>query len=716
MSDSQTQKENSPADNKTKASVPQIRQGSRPGDRYIRLGNFGSSASKTSADYEQPTAIDAPDSCEVIAWNVPARLTGWRKVKQFLVGQPIATANSDEERLSKLKGLAVLSSDALSSVAYATEAALFVLVLGFQRESPTGWIVPISIAICLLTAIVSWSYRQTIFAYPTGGGSYIVAKDNLGETTGLLAGAALMIDYVLTVAVSVASGTANFASAFPAIQPYAVPIMVGLVLLLVLGNLRGVRESGAIFAVPVYFFIISFLALLGVGLYQVIFTNHPLIQPPPGVKDIIGFNTEAVSLILILQAFAGGCTAMTGIEAISNGVPAFKKPVSKNAATTLIWMAAILIVFFMGSSILADQFQAQPSEKETIISQLSRVIFGDASVGYFIVQLATTLILILAANTGFADFPRLAALLGRDKFLPHIFEHRGDRLAFSTGIVALGGLAIVLLIIFQGSVQALIPLFAVGVFLAFTLSQAGMVVHWQKEKQRYPNRAREFSRSQLINGLGAVSTGIALVVIAVGKFLAGAWLVILLLPLLFFIFKAIQHHYLEVADQISLQTPSPRLTTLSIPAPAVSADQPLPGFEVIVPVADLNRVSLSTLNFARSLSQRVTAVFVSDDTEAINRLRERWDTMHPGVPLVVLETAYRTVTRPLVTYLEQIHKRNQSELVLVVLPEFVVRRWWEQLLHNQSALRLKAALLYSPGVVVLSVPYQLERTNPKTKK
>jgi len=400
---------------------------------------------------------------------------------------------------------------------------------------------------------------------------------------------------------------------------------------------------------------------------------------------------------------------MTGVEAISNGVPAFKKPESKNAATTLIWMAGILIIFFMGISFLADQFQARPTEGDidTIISQLSRVIFGNASIGYFIVQAATTAILILSANTSFADFPRLASLLSRDKFLPHIFAFRGDRLAFTTGIVALGGLAAIILLILNGDLQALIPLFAVGVFLAFTLSQSGMVVHWQKEKRQGGEAARGATRSQFINGLGALCTGIALVVIAASKSLSGAWIVVLLIPVLFLMFKSIYQHYQQVAAQLDVNSVVPGANVVPGSADTLDLNSNQP-FQIVVPIGEINRVSLSSLKFSQALGERVTAVFISDDHEAILNFKDKWEVQNPGVRLVILETPFRSVRRPLMAYLDDMHERARDEVILVVLPEFVVRYWWEQILHNQTALRLKSALLRRPGVVVLDVPYQLQ--------
>lgn len=695
------------------------KRGTKPGDRYLRINRLQN---------EGLTGYNAGGS-EVISWEGQTSADNWRKIKKFLIGTPLTTAHAANERLGKIQALAVLSSDALSSVAYATESALFVLVIGYSSARPEQWIIPISAVICLLIAVVAWSYRQTIHAYPNGGGSYIVAKDNLGTTAGLLAAGALMIDYVLTVAVSIAGGVQNLYSAIPSLTAYATPISVGLVLLLMLGNLRGIRESGAIFSIPTYFFIVSFLILIAVGLVQLLSPGHSIVQyalangqpcpvgpngaPDPNTCSTIKpdpFNLQTVSLVLILQAFASGCSALTGVEAISNGVPAFKKPEAKNAATTLTWMAVLLIIFFMGISILANGFQAHPTngDSETIISQLARVVLGNNSIGYFAVQAATTLILILAANTSFADFPRLASLLSRDKFLPHIFAFRGDRLAFTTGIGALGGLAILLLLVFGSSTQALIPLYAVGVFLAFTLSQSGMVIHWQKEKRKGGGSARGASRSQLINGTGAFFTGVVLIVIASSKFLEGAWLVVLLIPVLFVMFKAIHKHYMNVARQLSLlsveQSTSGEKETANTLGLSVNQR-----YQVIVPIGDVNRVTLSALNFAKALNEdvNVTAIFVSDDHEAIEKLKTKWTALKLNVPLVVLDVPIRSIIRPLVAYLDNMHQQAKNEVLVVVLPEFVAHHWWEQILHNQTALRLKFALYRRPDVVVMNVPYHL---------
>lgn len=690
------------------------KRGTRPGDRYLRINRIQEEA--------DPNTQATHRGSEVIPFESAAPRKGLRKLKSFLIGKELTTAHAANERLGKVQALAVLSSDALSSVAYATESALFVLVYGFSNQNSLGWIIPISLVICLLIAIVAWSYRQTIHAYPNGGGSYIVAKDNLGITPGLLAAGALMIDYVLTVAVSVSAGVQNLTSAVPSLASYSLWINIGLVLLLMLGNLRGIRESGAIFAIPTYFFIFCFLALIGVGLIQLLNPGHAIVQfegcPTPaigscGILQPDKFNTQAVGIVLLLQAFAAGCSALTGVEAISNGVPAFRKPEAKNASTTLMAMAVLLIIFFIGTSILADQLHALPTkdDSETIISELGRTVFGNNSIGYFAVQAATTLILILAANTSFADFPRLASILSRDKYLPHIFSFRGDRLAFTTGIGALGGLAIVLLIMFP-STQALIPLYAVGVFLAFTLSQTGMVVHWQKEKRKGGEAARGTTRSQLINGLGAVSTGIVLLVIAGTKFLEGAWLVVLLIPILYVIFKAIHNHYEKVASQLRVAPAGSRGRDVTVPNPnantlGMSTNQP---YQVVVPIGGVNRVTLSALNFAKALNDevRVTAVFVSDDSDAIEKLRDKWAAYNIEVPLVILDVPIRSVLRPFLAYLDNMHEQRKDEVLMVVLPEFVAHHWWEQILHNQTALRLKLALYNRADVVVMNVPYRLQ--------
>ena len=664
-----------------------VQRGSRPGDRYIRLSNPPAEAKRAEPNYLQLSEAEA------------ANQDLWHTFKRFLIGHPLATNQASNERLGRLQALAILSGDALSSVAYGTELILFQLILIERSSRPEQYVLPISAVIALLIVIVATSYRQTIFAYPSGGGSYIVARENLGVNMGLLAAAALMIDYILNVAVAVSSGVAQFVSAIPVLQDYTVPIAVALIVLLTIGNLRGVRESGVLFSLPTYLFILSFLGMLLVG-FILYFTGN--LKPVPITTDntsLPGFATQTISAWLLLQGFAAGCTALTGVEAISNGVPIFKKPESRNAATTLVWMTAILTVFFLGTSFLADRLDILPSQNVTVIARLAGGVFGDGSILYLLVTFSTTLILVLAANTSFADFPRLASLLARDKFLPNVFSHRGDRLAFSGGIVVLGIVAIVLVVIFKGRVEALGPLFAIGAFTAFTLSQAGMVIHWRR------NPGPGVRTKLFINGFGATVTGLVLIILALTKFLEGAYLVLFLIPLVFGLFKIIYRHYNGVAQQISLPD-QPTAVGKVLEKQVISDTQP---HRLVVPVGDLNKVTLGTLNFARNLSDNVTALHISDDKEEIRHLQLKWDQWDCEVPLVVLESPYRSVVSPLLIYVASLKRRHPDEVIIVVLPEFVARHWWEQLLHNQTAFRIKAALLFYRGVVVISVPYQLDR-------
>jgi amino acid transporter len=590
------------------------------------------------------------------------------------------------ERLTKTKALAVFSSDALSSVAYATEEIMKVLVL--VGVGVLYLTLPISGVIVLLLAIVVLSYRQTIRAYPSGGGSYIVASDNLGMLAGLTAAGALLVDYVLTVSVSIASDVAQITSLAPDWLPYQVELSVGAVVLIMLANLRGIRESGSIFAIPTYVFVGMMYLLIGYGLYQLALGGGLTYEPPPSARQPIG---ESLGLFVILRAFAQGCTAMTGTEAISNGVPAFKAPESYNARVTLVWMGVLLGTMFMGVSFLGVQIGVLPADAETVISQIGRTVFGAGPL-WVALQIATALILILAANTSFADFPRLSSILGRDRFLPRLFQFRGDRLAFTTGIVALSLLSIVLLVVFNGSLDALIPLYAIGVFTSFTLSQAGMVVHWRKVRE--PN----WRRSAVINGLGAVATAIVTVVIAFTKFTEGAWLVIILIPVLIAIFWAIHRHYLDLDHARRAETPLlPEEVTV----------------RAVVPIADAGVQVRQALAFARAIAQddaHVVAVHVTDDLAQAEELRREWSEWEPGVELIIVESPFRSLTGPLLAYIDALKDTHPADTMTVVLPEFVPDHWWEHLLHNQTALRLKAALLFHPGVVVANVPYHMAHT------
>jgi amino acid transporter len=617
-------------------------------------------------------------------------------LKRAMIGVPIATARAEHERLTKFKALAVLSSDAISSVAYATEAILINLVAAGSAH--LGLTLPISLVIIGLLCIVAISYRQTIPAYPNGGGSYIVAKENLGTVAGLVAAAALLIDYVLNVAVSISAGVQNLASLFKPLSPYIVLLDVALVILMMVINLRGVRESGSIFALPTYFFIVSAVLLIIVGLVKAFAIHHqPVIGDYAPVQAI-----EPLSLFLILRSFATGCSAMTGVEAISNGVPAFEKPETRNASITLTWMAVILGTLFLGITLLATTYhvEANASGNPTVIAQIAREVFaGPLAFLFPVFQIATLGILTLSAETSYSDFPRLASLLARDQFLPSFFGFRGDRLAFSVGIICLSVLASVLMIIFKGSTVALINLFAVGVFMSFTLSQGGMVRHWWRLRATH----KGWRRSIAINGVGALTTLLVALVISVTKFLAGAWIVVLLIPLLVLMFMAIYRHYQHVER-------------------ARVADLPVHPADIhhrfIVPIARLDRASVQSLAYARSLSPRVTAVHVAIDAAEARAMRAAWDKWQQHLAegeethLLVIESPYRSLTRPLLAYIDTIRERHPDETITVILPEYLVSHWWEYVLHNQTAFRLKATLLFRPGIVVIDVPQYLRGRRP----
>ncbi len=600
-------------------------------------------------------------------------------LKRILLGDPLASSQAPHQKISKVVALAVFSSDALSSVAYATEEILLALAAGGLAALSYG--LPVAACVAALLAIVAISYRQTIHAYPSGGGAYIVAKENLGVGPGLTAGAALLVDYVLTVAVSIASGVAAITSAFPSLYEHRVLIGVSLVAGITLANLRGIRESGALFAPPTYFFVFSLGAVILVGLFRTEFVGVAPAHPAPFPA------AEPIGLLLLLRAFASGCTALTGVEAISNAVPAFREPVSRNASITLGWMAAILGFLFTGTSFLAHRLELVPRPEETILSQLAHAVFG-SGIFYYMVQVATALILTLAANTSFADFPRLASLLARDRFLPRQLANRGDRLVFSNGIIALGLVSALLLVIFHGDTHAIIPLYAVGVFLSFTLSQFGMVRHW------YDNPERGWRLKMLVNLAGGVTTATVTVVIASSKFIHGAWMVIVLIPVLVLAFQGVRRHYEFVARELSLEGYSPR-------APE--------GHSVLVLISGVHRGVLEALRYARSLSGNVTALSVEIDHETSERLRERWKQWGMGIPLTVLKSSYRSVVKPLMDYLDELLEKNPNQLVTVVLPEFIPTRWWHHLMHNQTAFLIKTALLFKPGVVVTSVPHHLGR-------
>lgn len=639
-------------------------------------------------------------------------------VKRLLVGSPIRTARLAHERLTKKTALAIFASDALSSTAYATEQILLVLAAAYIAGHGDAFsrVVPISIAIGVLLVLVAISYRQTIYAYPSGGGAFIVAKENLGTLPGLIAGASLLVDYILTVSVSVAAGVEAITSAmvgtrFADLHNHRVWLCLFFIAFITVANLRGVREAGAMFAAPSYAFIFAFLSLILYGLVR--YYLNPGIVPVPNDADLKiaeGYQSQPLNLFLLLGAFANGCAALTGIEAISNGVQAFKAPESKNAATTLSWMAALLIVMFLGASYLAHLFNVHPLEHETVISQIARVVFtGPMSWFYYVVQTTTAAILILAANTSFAGFPRLASLLARDRFLPRQLANLGDRLVFSNGIILLAIFSGFLVWAFRGDTSRLIPLYAVGVFLSFTLSQAGMVIHWWREGKMTQSPVQEASASGatievrrkshwrkylVVNGIGAVATFVVLMIFIVTKFVHGAWIVVFLIPLLVLMFLRIHRHYVDVAQQLSTE--------------GLQGLRPI-HHEVIVPISGIHRGVIAALEYAKSIApHHVTAVYVNLDDEATQKLREKWQQWGSGVNLVVVASPYRSLARPLFNYVDRVRRSSPNVIITIVLPEFVPAKWWQNLLHNQNTLFLKGALLFKKGVVVTNVPYHLE--------
>ena len=599
-----------------------------------------------------------------------------------MFGRPLATDEELEERLPKVKALSTFSSDNLSSVAYATELIMFTLV---AAGSSAFWLVmPISLLIVAIFVIIVISYRQTIRAYPSGGGSYIVAKENLGTGPALVAAAALLTDYVLTVSVSVAAGVLAITSAFPSLEALRVPLGVAAIVFVMLINLRGLRESGTIFAAPTYVFLVSTLGLIGLGLAQTLFGSPPHVT---GVTPAV-VAPESLSVLLLMRAFADGCSAITGVEAVSNGVPAFKPPEWRNARTTLTVMGALVATMFLGLSYLAGVAGATPSDHESVVSQVGRAVYGTGPI-YYVLQLATTGLLILAANTSFADFPRLSSILARDSYMPARFAFRGERLAFSAGIVVLAVIAIVVLVAFGGLVTALIPLYAIGVFTSVTLSQAGMVRHWLRDRQA------GWRRSALINGFGAISTGIVTLIFAVAKFALGAWLIIFIIPIL-------------VAGMIFVHRQYERRRVEVHVRPEAIIGPPHRRQHVIVPVPEVTRDVIQAVKFGQTMSRDITAVHVTDDLEHGEALRERFQRQIPGTQFVIVESPFRQLVQPLIRYLEDAAKRSEGDIVIVLLPEYVPRHWWERALYNTNSRRIRDALLGRANILVADVPYRRE--------
>ena len=622
----------------------------------------------------------------------------WR---QLLIGHPLQTADAHNQTIGKAIGLAVFASDALSSTAYATQEIM--IILAIATASALQYVFPIAIAITVLMAIVAISYEQTIHAYPGGGGAYIVARDNLGEIPAQAAGAALLTDYILTVAVSISSGVAQIVSAFPSLFEYRVIIGIALVFFVMTINLRGVKESGVLFAIPTYFFLVAMVLTIGVGLVKY-FTGAlgPVVNPPE--MEIVGV-VSVVTPFLLLHAFSSGTAALTGIEAISNGITAFKEPRSKNAGITLIWMASILGTLFLSISFLSGKIGAVPSEVETVISQLARTIFGGQGVMYLVLIAGTTIILIMAANTAFADFPRLGALQANDGYLPRQLTFKGSRLVYSRGIVTLATMASLLILVFQANVSKIIPLYAIGVFLSFTLSQAGMAKRWWKSGRLKGDEElvetgstirfdKAWKYKMIINGFGAVCTFIVMIIFAVTKFKDGAWIVVVIIPLLITTFLSIHHHYKKLAAKLSLEKYT---NTIRVNK-----------HRILVLVAGVHRGSLAALAYARSLGDDVTAIHVSTDPVESEKLREKWAIYGEGIRLVILNSPYRLLLEPVMDYIQKLLTlRAPNEILTVVVPQFVPSHWWENLLHSQTAMMLRYGLLFKSNLVIIEVPYQV---------
>jgi amino acid transporter len=607
------------------------------------------------------------------------------KVRDLLIGPSLPTQQLAHKRLNKIRALAAFSPDALSSIAYANEE----IFLGLAVAGSAGLVLslPIGLVITGLLVLVAISYFQTIHGYPSGGGSYIVARDNLSTVPGLIAAAALLIDYVLTAAVSLTAGVAAIASAFPLLWPYRIIVALVLLAIVTVLNLRGLREAGTMMAIPVYLFLFTYLPMLAYGVVRLLIDGPGSIvaAAPPAVAPLTAF--------LVLRAFSSGCTALTGIEAISNGVPAFRPPESKNAGRTLIVMAVLMGLLFAGSIGLTQALAVVAGPQETILSALARRLLGD-SPAYMLIQVTTLLILAVAANTSFADFPRVAAILARDGFLPHQLTNLGDRLVFANGILLLAGVTAVLIVVFGGDSHALVPLFAVGAFLAFTLSQTGMVVHWWRQ------RGQGWWVKAVLNGIGALATGVTLLVVGVSKFANGAWITVLLIPSLVLLFLRIRAHYRDVGRQLALRGIPPSL-------------EPPPPPRIVIPISGVHRGTVDAVGYARSLSKDVTAVYVELEPDAGERVRKEWECWWPDVPLFIVPSPYRSVVGPLLDFLDQIDRQhNDGRLATVILPEFVPARWWHSLLHNQTAWLLKTAMLYRRRRlgfqrVIIDIPYHL---------
>ena len=658
-------------------------QGRKPGDKRVRV-------ERPHAPYFRYTGrgtLTAKEAASVPTSPLGKALASFRG---FFFGRPLASEEELGERLSKKKALAIFSSDAISSSAYATEEILRVLILGGAVALAVG--LEISIAIAVLLIAVAISYRQICIAYPTGGGSYAVSRRNIGRTVSLVAASALLIDYVMTVAVSTSSAVEQITSAFPILFDERVVIGVGCIALITIGNLRGLREAGNIFAIPTYLFLGSALVMIVVGVFRIVVLHEGEAYAPTLVDQVTG-TIQPLTAILLLRAFAAGAVALTGTEAIATGVPAFQPPESRNAATTLAVMAGLLGVLFIGITFVAVNFGIAPiegAEKKTVISQVAMQVFG-GGVPFYLFQAFTAVLLVLAANTSFNAFPRLLAILAADGYMPRQFALRGDRLAFSYGIVVLATVAASLIVIFGGETHRLIPLYAVGVFIDFTISQTGMIRHWRRE--RSPGWRRRLG----INAFGAALTATVAVIVTSVKFFDGAWMVLVLIPVLVGMMSFIRRQYVAQERELEVRD------TGVLPGP--HREQ-----RVVVPVNGINRAVVQALNFGRALTQDVRGVYVTDDLDVADALRARWERQLPDVPLVIVESPYRAVISPFIAYLDILEQSwppgKEAPITIVVLPEYVARHWWDRLLYNQTAKRLKAELVGRELTVIADVPYR----------
>jgi amino acid transporter len=660
-------------------------KGRLPGSRYVRI------VQPFSGEFKRQPSGHLLATERVLERHGPVGRVA-DLLRETLVGRRIASEREIHERVGRLKGLAVFASDNISSSAYASEEIMRVLVAA--GAGVLVFTMPITIAIVVVLATVVISYQQTIRAYPNGGGSYIVASDNLGPFPGLVAAAALLTDYVLTVAVSIAAGVAALTSIFPGLFDWRVLIGVAFVGMLWLGNLRGIRESATLFAIPTYAYLLAIYALLAFGLWRVATGTLPVYHAPPAW--LANGSTQTLGIVLVLRAFASGSVALTGTEAVSNGVPAFRPPEWVNARAVLVLMGLFFGTIFLGISFLAGQLGVvpDPSEQQTVLSQIAATLVGDGSPFHYFLQISTALLLVLAANTAFADFPRLASILGKDRFLPRQFQFRGDRLAFNVGIMVLAVLAGILIFAFSGSVTNLIPLYTVGVFVAFTLSQAGMVRHWWRLRAEEPG----WRWRAALNGAGAIATGLVAIIVGSAKFLLGAWIILLLIPLLIAMMWAISRHYRAFDAALAID---PRKAFQKLKA----ARPP----RVLVPISRLDQAAVSALAYATSISNDVTAIHVAPDSASVEAMQRAWDESGIDFKLVIVESPYRALIAPLLAYLEASEQMDPGRPSTVILSELVPRHFWESVLHNQSALRLKFRLFFRPNTVVIDVPFHLRR-------